>query len=97
MYSLNNSSFEVMLAAGFGLLGFALIQWGFEMTPLLLGFVLDPLIKENLRRAMRYAQGDPVVFIERPLGGGLVAASVLLLVIVLLPMVRRRRAEVFAE
>ena len=97
VYSLNNSSFEVMLAAGFGLLGFALIQWGFEMTPLLLGFVLGPLMEENLRRAMRYAQGDPMVFIERPLSGGLVAASLLLLVIVLLPMVRRRREEVFAE
>ena len=97
VYSLNNSSFEVLLAAGFGLLGFALIQWGFEMTPLLLGFVLGPLMEENLRRAMRYAQGDPMVFIERPLSGGLVAASVLLLVIVLLPMVRRRREEVFAE
>ena len=97
VYSLNNSSFEVLLAAGFGLLGFALIQWGFEMTPLLLGFVLGPLMEENLRRAMRYAQGDPMVFIERPLSGGLVAASVLLLVIVLLPMVRRRREEVFAD
>ena len=97
VYSLNNSSFEVLLAAGFGLLGFALIQWGFEMTPLLLGFVLGPLMEENLRRAMRYAQGDPMVFIERPLSGGLVAASVLLLVIVLLPMVRRRREEVFSE
>jgi putative tricarboxylic transport membrane protein len=97
VYSLNNSAFEVMLAAGFGLLGFALIQWGFEMTPLLLGFVLGPLMEENLRRAMRYAQGDPMVFIERPLSGGLVAASVLLLVVVLLPMVRRRREEVFAE
>ncbi|MBC7728234.1 MAG: tripartite tricarboxylate transporter permease [Microbacteriaceae bacterium] len=97
VYSLNNSSFEVMLAAAFGLLGFALIQWGFEMTPLLLGFVLGPLMEENLRRAMRYAQGDPMVFIERPLSGGLVAASVLLLVVVLLPMVRRRREEVFAE
>ena len=58
VYSLNNSSFEVLLAAGFGLLGFALIPWGFEMTPLLLGLVLGPLMVENLRCAMRYAQGD---------------------------------------
>ncbi len=97
VYTLNNSTFEVLLAAGFGLLGFALIHWGFEMTPLLLGFVLGPLMEENLRRAMRYAQGDPMVFIERPLSGGLLAASVLLLVVVLLPMVRRRREEVFSE
>ena len=55
------------------------------------------MMEENLRRAMRYAQGDPMVFIERPLSGGLLAASVLLLVVVLLPMVRRRREEVFSE
>ena len=88
VYSLNNSAFEVLLAAGFGLLGFALIHWGFEMTPLLLGFVLGPLMEENLRRAMRYAQGDPMVLVERPLSGALLAASVALLVIVLLPMIR---------
>jgi putative tricarboxylic transport membrane protein len=46
---------------------------------------------------MRYAQGDPMVFIERPLSGALVAASVLLLLVVLLPMVRRKREDVFAE
>jgi putative tricarboxylic transport membrane protein len=97
VYTLNNSTFEVLLAAGFGLLGFALIHWGFEMTPLLLGFVLGPLMEENLRRAMRYAQGDPMVLVERPLSGALLAASVVLLVIVLLPMIRRRREQVFAE
>jgi len=97
VYSLNSSVFEVLLAAGFGILGFALLQWGFEMTPLLLGFVLGPLMEENLRRAMRYAQGDPMVFIERPLSGALVGASVLMLLVVLLPMIRRKRKDIFTE
>ena len=64
---------------------------------LLLGFVLGPLMEENLRRAMRYAQGDPMVFIERPLSGALVGASVLMLLVVLLPMIRRKRKDIFTE
>jgi putative tricarboxylic transport membrane protein len=97
VYTLNNSTFEVMLAAGFGLMGYMLLKFGFEPTPLLLGFVLGPLMEENLRRAMRYAQGDPMVFLERPLSASLLAVAALLLVIVLLPAIRRKREDVFAE
>ena len=97
VYTLNNSTFEVMMAAGFGLMGYMLLKFGFEPTPLLLGFVLGPLMEENLRRAMRYAQGDPMVFVERPLSASLLAVAALLLVIVLLPSIRRRREDVFTE
>ncbi len=97
VYTLNNSTFEVMMAAGFGLMGYMLLKFGFEPTPLLLGFVLGPLMEENLRRAMRYAQGDPMVFVERPLSASLLAVAVLLLVIVLLPAIRRKREDVFTE
>jgi putative tricarboxylic transport membrane protein len=97
VYTLNNSTFEVMLAAGFGLFGYAIQKLGFEPTPLLLGFVLGPLMEENLRRTMRYAQGDPSVFIERPLSAGLLVASLLLLVLILLPAIRRKREDVFVD
>jgi putative tricarboxylic transport membrane protein len=97
VYTLNNSTFEVMMAAGFGLMGYMLLKFGFEPTPLLLGFVLGPLMEENLRRAMRYAQGDPIVFVERPLSASLLAIALLLLVIVLLPAIRRKREDVFTE
>jgi len=97
VYTLNNSTFEVMLAAAFGLLGYGMSKVGFEPTPLLLGFVLGPLMEENLRRAMRYAQGDPMVFVERPLSAVLLALALALLVIVLLPAIRRKRDDVFTE
>ncbi len=97
VYTLNNSTFEVLMAAGFGLMGYALMKFGFEPTPLLLGFVLGPLMEENLRRAMRYAQGDPTVFIERPLSATLLAIAVVLLIAVLLPAIRRKREDVFVE
>ena len=97
VYTLSNSSFEVMLAAAFGLFGYGLMKFGFEPTPLLLGFVLGPLMEENLRRAMRYAQGDPMVFLERPLSAVLLVLAVILMVIVLLPAVSRKREDVFVE
>jgi putative tricarboxylic transport membrane protein len=97
VYTLNNSTLEVMMAAGFGLMGYGLLKFGFEPTPLLLGFVLGPLMEENLRRAMRYAQGDPVVFFERPLSATLLGIAALLLVVVLLPAIRRKREDVFTE
>ncbi len=97
VYTLNNSTFEVMMAAAFGLMGYGLQKVGFEPTPLLLGFVLGPLMEENLRRAMRYAQGDPIVFIERPLSAVLLAIAVLLLVVVVVPAIRKKREDVFVE
>ncbi|HPU50063.1 MAG TPA: tripartite tricarboxylate transporter permease [Burkholderiaceae bacterium] len=97
VYTLNNSTLEVVMAAAFGLMGYGLMKWGFEMTPLLLGFVLGPLMEENLRRAMRYAQGDPIVFVERPLSAVLLAIAVILLIIVLLPAIRKKREDVFVE
>ncbi|MEN9314542.1 MAG: hypothetical protein RIS35_935 [Pseudomonadota bacterium] len=97
VYTLNNSAFEVMLAALFGLIGYGMLKLGFEPTPLLLGFVLGPLMEENLRRAMRYAQGDPMVFLERPLSAVLLALAAALLVVVLLPAIRRKREDVFVE
>jgi putative tricarboxylic transport membrane protein len=97
VYTLNNSTFEVVMAAAFGLMGYGLMKFGFEPTPLLLGFVLGPLMEENLRRAMRYAQGDPIVFVERPLSAALLAVAVALLIIVLLPAIRKKREDVFVE
>jgi putative tricarboxylic transport membrane protein len=64
---------------------------------MLLGFVLGPLMEENLRRAMLIARGDPSTFITRPISGGLIAVAVLLLVVAVLPMIAKKRDEVFVE
>ncbi|HRP79541.1 MAG TPA: tripartite tricarboxylate transporter permease, partial [Aquamicrobium sp.] len=65
--------------------------------PLLLGFILGPMLEEHLRRAMIISRGDPSVFVTRPISATLLALSVIVLVIVLLPAVRRKREEVFVE
>jgi putative tricarboxylic transport membrane protein len=64
---------------------------------MLLGFVLGPLMEENLRRAMLIARGDPSTFITRPISGSLIGIAVLLLVVAVLPMIRAKREEVFVE
>jgi TctA family transporter len=64
---------------------------------MLLGFVLGPLMEENLRRAMLIARGDPTTFVTRPISGGLLFLAALLLVLAVMPMIRSKRDEVFVE
>ena len=79
------------------LVGYWLVKHDFEPAPLVLAFVLGPLMEENLRRAMLIARGDPSVFVTRPISGGLIMVAAILLLIAALPMIRRRRDEVFVE
>ena len=97
IYSINNSPTDVVIAAVFGLVGYWLTKHDFEPAPLVLAFVLGPLMEENLRRAMLIARGDATVFITRPISGVLIAIAVGLLVLAALPMIRKRREEVFVE
>jgi TctA family transporter len=97
VYAVNNSSFEVLLTALFGVLGYVFIRLECEPAPMLLGFVLGPLMEENLRRAMRISSGDPMIFIERPISLALLIAALALLVVIMLPAIRIKREEVFQE
>jgi TctA family transporter len=97
VYSANGNIYDLFAVAAFGLMGYVLLKLQCEPGPLLLGFVLGPLLEENLRRAMILGRGDPTVFVTRPISLTLVLMAVAVLVIVLLPSVRKRRAEVFVE
>ena len=97
VYSISNAPADVIMTAVFGLFGYWLVKHDFEPAPMLLGFVLGPLMEENLRRAMLIARGDVTVFFTRPISGGLLAVAFLLLLLSLLPMIRKRREEVFVE
>ncbi len=91
VYSVNNSAFEIYLTALFGVLGFMWARLGFNMTPMLLGFVLGPLMEEHLRRAMLMSRADPTVFFTRPLSATFMCATILILIIVLLPAFQKNR------
>src|SRR3954449_6050770 len=97
IYSINSLPTDVFFIAAFGLVGYALIKFGFEPAPLLLGFVLGKLMEENLRRALIISRGSMTTFIERPVSAGLLLVAVVLLAIALLPSIRKGRDEVFVE
>ena len=97
VYSINDAPTDVIMTATFGLVGYFLVKHDFEPAPMLLGFVLGPLMEENLRRAILIARGDALTFFTRPISGGLLAVAILLLVVAVLPMIRQRREEVFVE
>ena len=97
VYSINNAPADAIMVATFGFIGYWLVKTDFEPAPMLLGFVLGPLMEENLRRAMLIARGDPTTFLTRPISGVLLAIATFLIVIALLPMIRKKRDEVFVE
>jgi len=97
VYSIQNNVFDVFLTAAFGILGWIFVKLECEPAPLLLGFILGPMMEEHLRRAMLLSRGDWSVFITRPLSAGLLAVALLLLVIVTLPAIKAKREEAFVE
>jgi putative tricarboxylic transport membrane protein len=96
-YSINQNIYDVYAVAFFGILGYLLIRFGCEPAPLLLGFVLGPMLEEYLRRAMIISRGDPMIFLTRPISATLLALAVLAVVIAVLPSIRQKRKEVFVE
>src|ERR671913_445177 len=87
-YSVNNNVFDVYAMALFGVVGYLFIKLDFEPAPLLLGFVLGPMLEENLRRAMIISRGDATVFVTQPLSLALLLLSLALLVVAVLPTIR---------
>ena len=97
VYSVASNVFDLYTLAAFGLIGYLLVKLGFELTPLLLGFVLGPMMETYLRRAMVLSRGDPSYLVTEPLSAALLAATFGLLCLLLLPSVTRKRSEVFVE
>jgi TctA family transporter len=96
-YSLSLNAYDVLAVALFGVLGYFLIRMGCEPAPLLLGFVLGPLLEENLRRALIISRGDPSVFLTRPISLALLVLAAAAVIVAALPAIRRKREVVFAE
>jgi putative tricarboxylic transport membrane protein len=97
VYSINNNTFDVFITAAFGVAGYVFARCGMEPAPLLLGFVLGPMMEENLRRALLLSRGDFSTLVTRPLSAGLLVATLLLLAVVALPAIKKTREEAFQE
>jgi len=97
VFSLNNNTFDVYMMAGFGLFGYICAKLAMEPAPMLLGFIIGPMMEEYLRRALLLSRSDPLVFVERPISATMLAVAVLAMLAVLLPSLRAKREEAFVE
>jgi TctA family transporter len=96
-YSINNSPMDLYLVAIAGILGYVLVKLECEPAPLILGYVLGPLMEENLRRALLISRGDPTVFFTRPISLGFMIASILILIAMVLPAMRKKKQQALEE
>jgi TctA family transporter len=96
-YVIGNNKFDIFVMAFFTLFGYLALKLGCEPAPLVLGFVLGPMMEENLRRALLISRGDPMVFLQEPLSLAFLVAAALLLLVVAMPAIRRTREEAMQE
>jgi TctA family transporter len=97
VFSLNNNEFDVWLMALFGLFGYICAKLGAEPAPMLLGFIIGPMMEEYLRRALLLSHSDPMVFVQRPISATMLAFAAAAMTVVLLPSLRKKREEAFQE
>ncbi|MFJ7568030.1 tripartite tricarboxylate transporter permease [Herminiimonas sp. NPDC097707] len=97
VFSLNNSDFDIYLMVLFGLFGYICAKLDAEPAPMLLGFIIGPMMEEYLRRALLLSRSDPMVFLNRPISATMLACAALALIAVLLPALRKKREEAFKE
>jgi len=97
VYTLNNNNFDVYMTAIFAVVGYVFYKLSCEAAPLLLGFILGPMMEENLRRALLLSRGDWSAFVTRPLSAALLIAAALMIVVVMLPSISKKREEAFVE
>jgi TctA family transporter len=96
-FSSNNNMFDVWVAIAFGFFGYIFTKLECEPAPLLLGYILGPLLEENMRRALVLSRGDYTVFVTRPISLVMLLIAVALLVVVIVPAVSKKREVVFQE
>ncbi|MCK8785819.1 tripartite tricarboxylate transporter permease [Roseomonas sp. NAR14] len=96
VYSLNNNVFDVYMTILFTLCGYMFNKLKMEPAPLLIGFVLGPMMEEHLRRAMLLSRGDPMIFLQRPISATMLAIAAIALGLMLMPNLRKGKEEAMA-
>jgi putative tricarboxylic transport membrane protein len=96
-YTINTKPFDLFVMAFFAVFGYVALKLDCEPAPLVLGFVLGPMMEENLRRALLISRGDPMVFLTEPISLAFLVAAVLLLIVIAAPAIRRKREEALKE
>jgi TctA family transporter len=91
VFSAQNNLFDVLIVGAFGVIGAVFMALDFPVSPIVLGYVLGPMLEENFRRALLISRGDLGVFLHRPISAGFVAASALLIALQVVAYLRRLR------
>ena len=91
VYCSSNNVFDVYVMVGFGVIGYLMRKFGYEPAPLVLAFVLGPLLENNLRKSLILSQGDLMTFVQRPISAICLVAAAILLIGPLLPSLRKKR------
>jgi TctA family transporter len=97
VFSLNNTQFDVYLMALFGVIGYIFVKLDCEPAPMLLAFILGPMMEEYLRRALLLSRGNPMVFLERPISATMLALAAIAIIVASLPMFYKKREETFRD
>jgi putative tricarboxylic transport membrane protein len=97
VYSANTEAAQLILTALFAVFGYILVRFGCEPAPLVLGFILGPVMEENLRRSLVMSRGDPLIFVERPISAVLLAGTLFVVALIVLPQFRRTREQAFQQ
>jgi putative tricarboxylic transport membrane protein len=96
-YTINSKAFDVYIMAFFAIFGYLALKLDCEPAPLVLGFVLGPMMEENLRRALLISRGDPMVFVQEPISLAFLIVALGLLVVVAMPVIRRTREQALKD
>ncbi len=97
VFSLNNTEFDIHVMAVFGLIGYLFLKLDCEPAPMLLAYILGPMMEEYMRRALLLSRGDPTVFFTRPISATLLALGALAVIAASLPALHKKREEAFRE
>src|SRR5690606_33834743 len=97
VYATSTEPFMMVVMIVFTVFGYVLLKFGCEPAPLILGFILGPLMETNLRRSLQLSRGDPMIFLDRPISLALLIASVLVIALIVFPQFRKTREVAFQE
>jgi TctA family transporter len=97
VFSISSNAYDLYQITFFGVLGYFLMKLRCEPTPLILGFILGPMMEDHLRRGLILSNGDPIAFFKAPISAGLLLMAAIVIVVLALPSMAKKREEVFTE
>ena len=97
VFSVHSNPFDIIALALVGVCGYVFVKLQCEPAPLLLGYILGPMMEENLRRSLLLSQGDPMIFLTRPISLGFLVATAALLLWAIVPALKGKKEHASSD